>query len=93
MDIVFTPDPEIEIEEIEKSKILGNAEENDIFKDLTLYELLNSTTDDTSYIIWFIEHVKKLKSMLCGGMQILGIYAYTQDEGEFEYHENISKIS
>ena len=54
----------------------GEAEENDIFRDLHLSEILNSVTDETPYRLWFSEHVKKLHQMVTAGLIIIGVYAY-----------------
>ena len=80
MDILLTPDPEIEIEEIERSKRIGKAEENDIYRDLNLYEILTSTTENVTYHAWFIEHVERINIMIPAGIKILGIYTYWNDK-------------
>jgi hypothetical protein len=78
MDIILTPDPEIEIAEVEINKKLGKAAEDDIFRDLNLNEILNSTIDEISFSKeWFIKHTESVIRMLPGGMKILGIYTFS----------------
>jgi hypothetical protein len=55
---------------------MGQAEEDDIFRDLTLYEILGSTTDDVSYKMWFSQHLERVLGMLPAGIRVLGIYTY-----------------
>jgi hypothetical protein len=60
---------------------LGKAEENDIFRDLNLFELINSSTDGISYSKeWFTKHKEGVIRMLPAGMEILGMYTFSIDE-------------
>ncbi|CAI2366817.1 unnamed protein product [Moneuplotes crassus] len=87
LNFILTPDPEIELEEVEQNKRLGNAEEDDVFRDLELPELLDFTVDEVTYHEWFIEHVARIVEMAPAGIDILGIYVYCSQL------EDISKIS
>ena len=73
MDILLTPDPEIEIEEVERNKRTGKAEENDIFRDLNLFEILTSSTENIPFQTWFIQHVERVNIMIPAGIKILGV--------------------
>lgn len=74
--MVVTPDPEIELEEVERNKKLGKAEEDDIFRDLNLYEILTSVTDEITYKTWFLQHLERVWTMIPAGLRVLGIYSY-----------------
>ena len=52
IDFIPTIDPEVELEDIEKMKSRGQANEDDFYRDLTLSEVLTSNTDEIDYYTW-----------------------------------------
>jgi hypothetical protein len=56
VDLVPTPDPEMDIDEIERSKARGDADEDDFYRDMTLKEVLCSITDETEFSYWGTIH-------------------------------------
>lgn len=83
-DVVLTPDPEMEVEEVERKKRLGQAEEDDVFRDLRLGELLGSETEGVEYKEWFAQHTSKVAGMVTEGMRVVGVYVYAEQEQEVE---------
>ena len=82
--MVPTSDPEMEIEEIEKQKLTGQAMEDDFFRDLNISEVLKSVTDEIEYHLWAAEHVATVGKMVPIGLEVLGMFMFAQEDREFK---------